>query len=394
MINFIFGTYGSGKTTLVLENVKRSLSAGRRTFLIVPEQESVSAERMMLRSLPPSAQLKLEITNFSRLYNRVCREYGGLSYSYIKKPIRYLLMWQNLRELSPLLEEYGSFADNDASLCDLMLSAVNEFKMCAVSPETIENTANKLGKDDPLRKKLRDLSLIYASFDRLIAEKYSDSADDLSRLYDTLKEHDFFADCDVYIDSFTSFTAVEHKVIERIFASASNVTVTIPLPSPEYDGNYTDSVRHSFERLKRNADKHGGAKYDVLGDNLRASSPSLAYLTKNLWQLDVNKADDTDVFDGSIVMEKCENAYVEAEAAAAHILELLRNGARCRDIAVIARDPSRYKGIIEPAFEKNGIPFFMSDKTDLSSLAPIKLILSALKIRRFNWQRADVLAHV
>ncbi len=394
MIKFIFGTYGSGKTTRVLENIKKSLSAGRRAFLIVPEQEAVSAERMTLKALPPTSQLDLEVLNFSRLYNRVCREYGGLSYSYIKKPIRYLFMWQNLRELSPLLEEYGSFADNDASLCDLMLNAVNEFKMCSVSPEVIERAAEKLDKDDPLRKKLRDLSLIYASFDRLISEKYSDSADDLSRLYDALKEHDFFADCDVYIDSFTSFTAVEHKVIDRIFASASNVTVTIPLPYPEYDGNYTESIQRSFERLKRNADKHGGAEYEILGENLRANSPSLAYLTKNLWQLDVREYSGIEASAESIVMEKCENSYTEAEAVAAHILELLRNGARCRDIAVIAREPSRYKGIIEPAFEKNGIPFFMADKTDLSSLAPIKLIISALKIRRFNWQRTDVLAHV
>ncbi|MBE6550313.1 MAG: hypothetical protein E7670_07800 [Ruminococcaceae bacterium] len=394
MIKFIFGTYGSGKTSLVSENIKKSLSSGRRAFLIVPEQEAVSAERMTLKILPPSAQLDLEVLNFSRLYNRVCREYGGLSYSYIKKPIRYLLMWQNLRELSPLLEEYGSFTDNDTALCDLMINAVNEFKMCSITPTAIERAAEKLGKDEPLCKKLRDLALIYASFDRLISEKYSDSADDLSRLYDVLKEHSFFNDRDVYIDSFTSFTAVEHKVIERIFATASNVTVTIPLPSPEYDGNYTESIRRSFEHLKRNADKHGGAQYEILGKNLRARSKALSYLTENLWQLDVRQGYDADVFDGSIVMEKCENAYAEAEAAAAHILELLRGGARCRDIAVIARDPSRYKGIIEPAFEKNGIPFFMADKTDLSSLAPIKLILSALKIRRFNWQRADVLAHV
>jgi ATP-dependent helicase/nuclease subunit B len=394
VLTFIFGTYGSGKTTLVLQNIKKSLSEGRHTFLIVPEQEAVSAERMTLKALPPSAQLELEVLNFSRLYNRVCREYGGLSYSYIKKPIKHLLMWQNLRELAPLLEEYSSLAESDASLCELMLNAVNEFKMCSVTPEAIEKASKNLTEDDPLRKKLRDLALIYASFDRLISEKYSDSSDDLSRLYDTLSKHDFFANCDVYIDSFTSFTAVEHKVIERIFASASNVTVTIPLPSPEYDGNYTASIRHSLERLQRNAEKHGGAICQTLIGNRRTSSPALSYLTQNLWQLEVQEDNHIDISDGSIVMEKCENAYAEAEAAAAHILELLRNGARCHEIAVIARDPSRYKGIIEPAFEKNGIPFFMSDKTDLSSLAPIKLILSALKIRRFNWQRTDVLAHV
>ena len=394
MITFIYGNYGSGKTTEILRGIGESLSAGRHTFLIVPDQEAVSAERMTLEAFPPSAQLDLEVLSFSRLYNRVCREYGGLSYKYITRPIRHLMMWQNLRELAPLLEEYGELASSEVSMCDLMLNAINEFKSCAVTPAQLESAAEKLERDDPLRLKLRDLSLIYASFDRLISEKHTDSADDLARLYDNLKVHDFFCGCDVYIDSFTSFTAIEHKVIERIFAKASSVTVSIPLPCPEFEGSYTESIRHSLERLRKNADRHGGSVAKILKKNHRATSPALSYLTENLWQLDVRNSDVSDLSDGSIILESCDNTYAEAEAVAAHILELLRNGARCRDIAVIARDISRYKGILEPAFEKNDIPLFVSEKTDLCSLAPIKLILSALKIRRFNWQRADVIAHV
>ena len=105
MITFLYGGYGSGKTYEILQNIKRSTDVGRHTFLIVPEQEAVLAERLTLDALPPSAQLHLEVLSFSRLYNRVCREYGGLSYRYIKPSIRHLLMWQNLQELAPLLEE-------------------------------------------------------------------------------------------------------------------------------------------------------------------------------------------------------------------------------------------------------------------------------------------------
>ena len=211
MITFLYGTCGSCKTTAILQNIKKSTDAGRHTFLIVPEQEAVTAERLTLEQLPSSAQLHLEVLSFSRLYNRVCREYGGLSYRYIKKPIRHLLMWQTLRELAPMLEEFGSLADEDDSLGELMLEAVGEYKASAVSPAELERAADKLAKDDPLRAKLRDLSLIYASFDRLVSERYSDSADDLSRLAEMLATHDFFLGCDVYIDSYTSFTAAEHR---------------------------------------------------------------------------------------------------------------------------------------------------------------------------------------
>ena len=167
MITFLFGSYGSGKTTAIHQSITKDIEAGIHTFLLVPEQETVQAEHATLSLLPPSAQLKLEVLNFSRLYNRVCREFGGLSYRYITKPIRHLLMWQNMRELSPLLEEYGTLIEKDPALGEMMLSALNECKACGISPDQLEKTANSLPHEEPLAKRLRDLALIFASFDRL-----------------------------------------------------------------------------------------------------------------------------------------------------------------------------------------------------------------------------------
>ncbi len=394
MITFLYGGSGSGKTTEVLRNIKKSTDVARHTFLIVPDQEAVLAERLTLEALPPSAQLHLEVLSFSRLYNRVCREYGGLSYRYIKKSVRHLLMWQNLRELAPLLEEFGTSVATDGSLCDMMLSAVGEFKASGISAEALEHAASKLHADDPLYRKLRDLSLIYASFDRLVAERYTDSADDLARLADLLATHDFFRGCDVFIDSFTSFTATEHRVIHEMLSSADNVTVTIPLPFPDASDIYTQSIRQSLERLKKSVPSPASLREHVLHGNHRATTQSLAHLSQNLWRLDVSDKDNEVEADSSIVMEICQNPYEEAEAVAAHILELLRRGERCRDMAVIVRDPEQYRGILEPAMKKNGIPFFVSDRTDLCTLAPVKLILSALRIHRYHWRKSDVLAYV
>ena len=394
MTTFLYGSYGSGKTTAVLQKIKASTAQGRHTFLIVPEQEAVIAERLTLEALPPSAQLHLEVLSFSRLYNRVCREYGGLSYRTMKPPIRHLLMWQNLRELAPLLEEFGDLASTDDALCDRMLNAVGEFKAAAISAENLEQAAAKLSHDEPLFRKLRDLSLIYASFDRLVSERYTDSADDLSRLADTLTVHDFFQDCDVYIDSFTSFTAAEHRIIRQMFATAANVTVTVPLRTPDACDIHTASIRHSLEHLQKSAERTGGYHETVLHGNRRAASPCLVHLTDNLWRLDVSDKENEAIADDSIVMEICQNPYAEAEAVAAHILALLRRGARCRDVAIIVRDPAKYRGILEPALTKSGIPHYISNKTDLCSLAPVKLILSALRIRRYHWRKSDVLSLV
>lgn len=397
MITFIYGAIGYGKTTLLLQMLAESTARGVHSLLIVPEQEAVQAERMTLHALPPSSGLVLEVLTFSRLYNRVCREYGGLSYRYVTPAMRRLLMWQNLRELAPLLEEYGDAAQNDPSLSATMLSTVNEFKMCGITPNALESTVvsvSSMPSGAVLSRKLRDLSLIYASFDRLVAERYTDSADDLSRLADMLDKHDFFRGTHVFIDSFTSFTAQEHRVLRRILATAENVTVTFPLPSPLSDALHTKSIVASHGKLRGAAEQCGEVYEKILTKNHRAISPDLAYLSESLWDLQAAPRDEKEAADGSIVLERCENPYAEAEAVAAHVLSLLRQGERCRDIVVILRNPQDYRGVLEPAFEKNGIPLFLSEKTDLCHMAPVQLLLSALRIRKYHWNKRDVIAHL
>ena len=394
MITFIYGGFGSGKTTAILENIKRDTEKGIHTFLLVPEQEVVQSERATLLSLPHSSQLSLEVLSFSRLYNRICREYGGLSYRYMTKPIRHLLMWQNMRELAPLLTEYSGISTKDTSVSDLMLSAISECKACGISCALLEDTAKKLPEENKLRSRLMDLALIYGSFENMVSQSYSDSADDISRLYDVLKKEDFFADTHVYIDSFTSFTTAEHKVIERIFASADNVFVTIPLPSPDHNDISVASISRSHQRLRDAALRHGGYTEQILAGNRRARYGALAHIAENLWRLNASSESRKVTNDGSIIMEVCDTPYAEAEATAGHILELLRRGERCRDILVLMRSPDKYRGIIEPAFDRCGIPFYFSEKTDLNSLPPVKLLFSALRIKQYNWQKNDVITHI
>ena len=78
-VTFLYGRSGSGKTYEVTQQLRRSAEQEKRSFLLVPEQQSHAAERKMLSILPPKAQLTVETLSFSRLANRVFRQYGGLS---------------------------------------------------------------------------------------------------------------------------------------------------------------------------------------------------------------------------------------------------------------------------------------------------------------------------
>ena len=101
MITFVYGAPGAGKTEYIFKTVDHE----RPTFILVPEQETVVTERLALEKLGAKAQLNVEVLNFTRLCNRVFRQYGGLSHKYISPSMRSLFMWKTLRELAPTLEE-------------------------------------------------------------------------------------------------------------------------------------------------------------------------------------------------------------------------------------------------------------------------------------------------
>ena len=226
MIRFIYGDFTSSKTEAILNMIREDTLGGIHTFLIVPDQEALLAERLTLSALPNSSQLELEVLSFSRLYNRVCRDYGNICYAYLSKPMKYLIMWKTLRELNGVLETIGGNSKRDIANEELLLSSINELKINGISADALDKSTIKIEKSSPeLAAKIRDISAIYSTFELFTNEKYSDSADDLSRLYNTLEEHSFFRNCNVYIDSFTSFTPVQHKIISQIFKSAKDTDV-------------------------------------------------------------------------------------------------------------------------------------------------------------------------
>ena len=394
MTELIYGLPGTGKTTFIINKIKEDVAQGQKVLLIVPEQQTVEVERKMTKLLPASSQLIFEVVNFSRLANKLFRLYGGLSYNYITNGMKNLLMKRTLIEISSMLSEYGLRAVGDSSLPSLMLAQINEFKINNISVTKLGNVADSLDEDNPLKSKLSDFSLIYSEFSAMVENTYDDSSDDLEKLHSLLEKNRFFNGYNVYIDAFSSFTAWEYKIItEHIFSQADNCAVTIPSDSPYCEALHLTSVTKTSKKLREAAGKN--ARTTVLDTPYRAKSPALTRLWRSLWDfsLDVKKLDRLED-DGTVSIIKCTDMYHESEAVANTILSLLDSGYRCREIAVIAGDMSSYRGIIDSAFEKAGIPYFMSEKADLVSEPLVSLILSAFAIKLRGWRSEDVIAYL
>lgn len=440
MINFIYGISGSGKSAEVRDGIVADVAAGRRVWLIVPEQQTYTVERRFTALLPPSAQLSFEVVNFTRLADIARRRFGGLTYNYADGGTKSLLMWRTLREVAPLLEEYGEVAANDSravALSDLMLRTISELKAAGFRPQSLERAAEKLERDSSLGRRMRDIALVWASYANLLSAGFDDAADDLTHLTELLESHDLFADRSVYIDSFTSYTGQEYRIIDYIMKQAPSLVVTVGCEMPGSTRVHFASIAQAEARLRRMADARGGYSVRCLGVPRRFAAPELAVIERCLW--DSAAAPSADEPDACTDSETCVNheacldseprvntevraapearlgtdarggddsvkdfppveiacaptPYAEAQWAASRICEALRAGMRYRDIAVIARDATRWNGIIDATFDKYRIPYFISEHTELDSKPIFKLITSALSIKNRGWRQNDVIS--
>ena len=228
MLKLICGPSGAGKTEHLTRCIEEDICAGVRSYLIIPEQQAYISERDLAKRLPKNAGLSFEIVSFSGLAEKLFCRYGGVTTESVNGAVSALLMWHTLATLSPLLEQYGKGAEGDLTLTNLMLSAIAEMRASGIDAQTLENAIANMDAGSVLQKKLADLALIDAAYHAKIEECFgSDPADKLLRLSALLQKHRYFENCNVYIDSFTSFTVPEYAILLQILKQASCVTVSL-----------------------------------------------------------------------------------------------------------------------------------------------------------------------
>ncbi len=401
MINFLFGNEGCGKSTEILNRIKKDAQSKKKALLIVPEQQTVISERELASYLAPSAQLYCEATNFTRLANSVFRRFGGLKYNYISASGKNLAMYQSICECRCLLSEYKIEVGHEKSCVKLFLGAIGELKAYSISVEKLNDAIEyieneiKSGEEKNLRfrNKLKDISLIWSNYEKIVNEKYCDNLDDILSLCDKLRENkDYFKDTNVYIDSFYSFTKSQLDVIKEIFKQCENVTVAFdcPINTPSGAMQYA-KITDARDRLYSICKHDLRLKYndEAFDTDYKHKNVSIKNVCDSVWDFSVDAATDT----SGINLVKAGDEFEECEYVAAKIKELILSGERYSSIAVLMRNADTYKGIIDFSFDKFGIPYFYSVTTDITSMPIIKMVFSALSSIAY-YRYEDIISYI
>jgi len=392
-LDLILGPSGSGKTDEILRRVKILLEKGislteklcEKIIILVPDQYTVSTEKLYLEALGASAMPFIKILSMKRLASFVFTEYGVGKNGFISGGGRNALMMKAVHSVSDHFEYYPSERISPRFMA-LMSAVISDLKQSLVSPEALRIAAET--ENDP---KLLDISLCYEAYSAFTSNGSFDDADILSVFAELISSHRLFCGTEVFCESFKMFTPQELKVLDSFMISGANLTVSLPSESRSECKLSLFSVSgECVRRLLGYASRHD-IKPDivVLDKTSRFISNELEFLQKNFFR------DEKSVYSDSvndIILYKANDAYDEAEFVASKISELVsEKNYSYGDIMVIARDMELYSSVFEPVFDRYKIPLFYHKKTPLKKKSVILFIRSLFDILINNITRESVL---
>ncbi|MFR5876420.1 MAG: PD-(D/E)XK nuclease family protein [Eubacterium sp.] len=390
MLQLILGTAGSGKTEYVFSSIKSLIDSGEKDILLItPEQFSFIAERRLLSDLGEQKINLIENSSFSRLSNEISRQYGGDKFPVLSKGSKAVMMKKAIEMVQDELVLFN-ININHTSFINSVIKIYDEMKSCRVTADEIVAAADCVEKEI-LKQKLHDISLIIAAYDALISDKYYDSANELSRLYERLLNLDYFEGRTVFIDGFSGFVAQEYKIIEVIIKQAKAVYITFcsnsDINSDKFDlFSYVNMNISILKQLARKANVAYKAPV-FLNKNRRAENDELRLVEKYCY----NKIKKSADFEPeNIKLYSAKNISDECDHASSEISKLLREGITASEVAVVCRDLEKYEHELEFSFNKYNIPYFKDERQNISSQPLIMLVSFLLRIAVYSFRSEDI----
>lgn len=391
MLRLIMGRAGRGKTARIFNEIKAKLMGNpteKGNIFIVPEQYSHAAERELCKICGDSVSLYAEVLSFTRLADRVFSEIGGLADQTLDGAGRILAMDMAVKTVEQKLKVYRRVAHRP-EFWEKLLDCVDEIKSCAISPEQLDETADKI--PGVLGRKLSDLALITSAYDAITGK--TDPRDKLTKLADVLREREILRGCNFYIDGFTDFTAQELCVIKAILCLASSVTVALTCEGLTGEDEIFECSRRTAVQLKRIAGQLGiEVKEEYCEEYAERRPNELSFLEKQLF------APGFEVFEGDqdrVEVIKATQTSEECEVAAAKVRQLIKeHGYRYSDIAVTARGFSSYETMAERIFGRYGVPAYIGKKSDILQKPVLMLLTSALETVTGGWRYEPVMSYI
>lgn len=403
-MRFIYGRSGSGKTSYIINDIKKHYnnkkSDNQRVLLvIVPEQLTFQTEKKFIKEFG-FLGIDIEVTSFKRLAYRIFKEVGGITKTYIQPAGKSMLLYKIIEDLKDELKVFTKPA-KQIGFVNNILEIISEFKRYNVTVEELNEMKLGMSDNDFLYNKLSDIILIYEKFNLILSSGYLDPEDDLTIVARRIKESKVFKNIDIWIDEFSGFTPQQYVILEELIHNGCNLNISLNM---DYKDEDSINYREVFSPIIYTKDKliDIALKNNIqLMETIKLSSnpvikfkdsDDLAYIEGNYFSYPFKP------FNGeinNIEIFKAMNIYSEVENLACNILSLCRDSkAKFSEIAVITRNLDAYESLVKSIFNEYKISYFIDDKKDISSNKVIVLISSLMEILNNNWRYESIFRYL
>lgn len=404
-LQFIFGSSGAGKSHYIYNHIieESMKNPGTNYILLVPEQYSMALQRKMVMLHPGGGTMNIDVIGFNRLAYRVFDELNVKPAKVLEDFGKTMLIRQVAGKVSDELTVYGGCLDKSGFI-DEVKSLMSEMYQYDISRERLYEAIDELDRnnsDSLLRRKLNDMVTIFEAFDEKIGEEYIVAEQLTEILSEWVEKSELIKNSEIIMDGFTGFTPIQLALIEKLMCRSRKMYMVLDMDMRSYDKAriaehelfyLSARTRDSLVEIAGNCHivvephifigQDGCARWD-------AEHSDLQHMEQNIFRYPYKKyagvPDD-------IKLVAYDNPRKELMGVAQQICELVMQGYRYKDIAVITGDLEGISSHVEQIMPLYNISYFLDYNIPVKNNPYIDALGHALKMVEDNFSYDSVFA--
>lgn len=390
----LLGPAGSGKTFRCLAEIREELAQrpeGPALVFIAPRQATFQLERQLLGDAGLEGYSRLRILSFQRLARYVFEACEEPLPKLLSAEGKVMVLRALLGELHDRFDVYKPSVRR-IGFAEEAGEQIREFQQHGLTPEKLRGLAANLPL--PARDKLRDLALLYETYNAWLAANGLHDEEWLLTLAAELldKNGGRLRLGGLWFDGFAQLTPQERTLLRAVVAETPRAALAFCLDKPVANSfSQWHLVSQMYARCRAELETRFGKEaiqVEYLERSGSGFDPALGHLEK-CWS-------GGPAFHGpsaSIRLMECAEAEMEVTACAREITRFVRAGGRYREAAVLVRDfTNDYPHLFRRTFSRYGIPFFLDHRESVAHHPLAEVTRGAVRMSLFNWKHQDCFA--
>lgn len=384
MVRLLIGRDWTANSDEIMNRIARDVKARKgNRILMVPELISHETERRLCAFAGDTSSRYAEVLSFTRLARRVCDSMGSAAVECLDNGGRVVAMAAAARQLSSRLKAYAAVETKPEFLTGL-IDAIDEFKRCCITPQDLMEASRQT--EGSLAQKLEELSVLMDGYDGLCLRGKRDPRDQMTWLLEQLEDGTFAQEHVFYIDGFPDFTRQNLAVLAHLMAASPEVTISMNCDSLQSGLLAFEKAGDTAGEIYRLA-RHAGVEIQI--EEITPYERPMNAVRECLFQGPIQP-----VKIGGLHAVRAQSPWQECMYAAQRVRQLVGEGCRYRDIAVVCTDLPAYQPLMDLVFHRFHIPLYRSGTEEILQNSVINTVLTALDAALGGFDQRETLRYL